>query len=33
MEDFKLFLANQQRINQIKKCLGLEKFRDETDVL
>ena len=28
MEDFKLFLANQQCINQIKKCLGLEKFRD-----
>ena len=25
MEDFKLFLANQQCINQIKKFLGLEK--------
>ena len=28
MEDFKFFLANQQCINQIKKCLGLEKLRD-----
>ena len=28
MEDLKLLLANQQCINQIKKCLGLEKFRD-----
>ena len=28
MEDFKLFLANQQCINQIKKGLGLKKFRD-----
>ena len=29
MEDFKLFLANHQRVDQIKKkCLGLEKLRD-----